>query len=549
VSEVLGAGSMTFASSVRSSTRRESVVSWARANWELVGILALVSIVFQPWNSTLLPVTDFGTFLAERGSSNSVILHFLNLTRYYAADGRFCLVPYLDFALATRIFGLWAPGWYWMYFVLNCVIIVLGREFFLRTGAGRVATFFTIALWATMGPTAEAWIRPTGEPFALIFLLIGLRSAINFADAPDWRRRIVILAVCAVGIVYSKEVLVVLLPVAWLFSRVRIDGRVWTWAPWQRRDTILLAVVFTVTLLALTPVAYVALTAPQQNYAAQYGQSLHPWSQMLHRLEIVVVPAAPRLHRIINLIVDPGWTLLFVLPNLLWIRLIAGGVVSGGKRILWPVLFSLVWISLGLLVYTPWPISDEFYMLPFAFGAMFGSAHAINCILNGSRRRLAAVAIACGILIAGASVEGRTVVYHRQLRAKLYAEVIDNLAARPSGGRLIGATPEPAPVRRSWAKSIQGFGGATRGLRLASAEDQSCDAARKALSVRTDIVVVSTGWGCGKLVPNSEEIRATVPRYQWPWLWERHEVGATMYIASSSPPENPTSPASSTGGL
>jgi len=534
VSEVMGGlviGGSTFDGRAESS--RGKVTAWVRQNWEFGLVLSLLLLVYQPWNSRLLPVTDFGTFLVERGPSSSLPVQLANLIHYYAADGRLCIFPYLTFIVGAKVFGVWAPGWYWMYFALNCVVLVFARSFFIRTGAGRIPSLIAVALFATMGPTAEAWIRPTGEPFAIIFMLIAMKFAVNFTCAPDWRRRAVLIALCAVGIIYSKEVLVVLVPIIWLFSRLRISENRWSWAGWTRRDTYLILLLTVTTIAALIPVAYVALSAPKDNYASLYGHVSHPLYWTLNRLETVLIPAQPRLHRLINLIVDPGWTLLFVLPNLLWLRLVVGGIVSGRSRLAWPLATSGIWILMGLVIYLPWPIADDFYMMPFALAAMFGSAHALNAMIGDNRMRLSAVIAASGILLAASSVEGRTVVYHRQLRAKLYGQVMDNLTRKGSVPVLIGATPEPAPLRRSWATNIKGFALVTRGLQISDAKDLSCADAKLELQRRPGIVVVSTAWGCGKLAPNSTELRAVVPRYQWPWLWERHEVEARMFVTES----------------
>ena len=514
---------------------RDNVLTWIRDNWEFGLVLGLVLLVYQPWNSRLLPVTDFGTFLVERGPSSSLPVQLANLVRYYAADGRLCIFPYLTFIVGAKLFGVWAPGWYWMYFAMNCVVLILARNFFIRTGAGRIPSLIAIALLATMGPMAEAWIRPTGEPFAIVFMLIALKSAQNYSVAPDWKRRAFVIALCSVGIVYSKEVLVVLVPIVWLFSRLNISQARWTWRTWSRQDTCLLLGLMATVVAALIPIAWVALSAPKDNYASLYGHVSHPLYWTLNRLETVLIPAQPRLHRLINLIVDTGWTLLFVLPNLLWVRLVAGGMVAGRSRLRWPLAVSGVWILMGLLVYLPWPIADEFYMMPFALGAMFASAHALTAMIGKSRSRLTSTIAASAILLAGSSVEGRTVVYHRQLRSKLYGQVMDNLTRRGSVPVLIGATPEPAPLRRSWARNIKGFALVTRGLQITEAEDLSCASAKSALQSRGGIVVVSTAWGCGKLAANSTELQSFVPRYQWPWLWERHEVEARMYITESQP--------------
>lgn len=525
-------GAPTFDSALRTSV--EAGTQWLRSNWEVLLLLALALAVYQPWNSRILPVTDFGTFLAERDPSDSLLEQFASLVRYYAVDGRFCLIIYLEFVLAIKAFGTWSPGWYWMYFVLNCIVLLLGRNFILRTGAKRAAAFVALALWATMGPTAEGWIRPTGEPLALIFFFVALRFAFNYSEAADWRRRAFVVAACAVGIVYSKEILVVLLPVVWLMSRFVVRDGVWTWARWSKQDAFLLGVVAIATSAALAPVVYVAMTAPQANYASLYGQSMQPWVATMRRLESVMIPAAPRLHRLVNLLVDPGWTLLFTLPNLLWVRLIVGGIITGPKRrIGWPLLMSATWITMGLIAYFPWPITDAFYMLPFAFGAMFGAAHAISCMIAESRARLRVVILVGALLIVSAAVEGRTVVYHRQLRAKLYGGVISVVAGRGGADVLIGATPEPASDRRSWARTIRGFGEATVGMRVGESHDMSCTAAKNALATTSGIVVISTEWGCGRLTANSVVVTESVPRYQWPWLWQRKQVVGRMYVATA----------------
>ena len=514
--------------------RLSLVLGWAKENWDVFLILALVAAVFQPWRSTILPVTDFGEFLVVRNPADSVFSQFLAVARYYAAEGRFCLVAYMSLAIAMKAFGVWATGWYWMYFVVNCTMLLLARRFMLATGAARAPTFLVLALWATMSPTAEAWIRPTGEPFALIFFLIAMRAALNFGSASNWRNRAAVIALCAIGIVLSKEILVVLLPACWLVSRVTLEDGKWSWRNWSSRDMWLFIVVVAATLGALIPVVYVALGAASDKYASMYGQSSGVLSITIQRLELVLIPAKPRLHRLINLAIDPGWTLLLVLPNLLWIRLVVGGLASRSvKTVVWPCIVSAVWIMAGLAAYAPWPGNDAFYMMPFALGAMFGVAHVIGTMAAQSRSRVVAAMIAGSLILVVSSVEGRSVVYQRQLRARLYAATIDTITAHGGAETLVGATRKPGSGTRTWARNFGGFGQATRGMHLGNSRDLSCSAAKKALADTPGLTVISTQWGCGQLTPNSTEIVATVPAYRWPWLWERQEIQARMYIAHS----------------
>ncbi|MEO7369046.1 MAG: hypothetical protein ABIZ36_13905, partial [Gemmatimonadaceae bacterium] len=138
---------------------RSQLLELVGPHWDFILLVVMAAVVFQPWSPKLLPVTDFGTFLVERGSSDSLVRQFLNITHYYTVDGRICLVQYLEITVASRMFGVWAPGWYWMYFVLNCWMLWLGRTLLLRTGVSKSVLIVPLALFATMGPTAEAWIR------------------------------------------------------------------------------------------------------------------------------------------------------------------------------------------------------------------------------------------------------------------------------------------------------------------------------------------------------------------------------------------------------
>src|ERR1019366_1944111 len=297
------------------------VLAWARANWELVGLLLLCAAVYQPWNIPYLPLTDFGIFLAERGTSHSLLSQYAGIAGYYIREGRLLLVQFLQITLATAVFGVWAPGWHWMYFVIMSAVLVLGRKFLLETGANRPATLVALALFATMAPVAEGWIMPLGEPLALLFFVIALRACVNFADAPDWKNRAFLIGACALGIIFSKELLLVLLPVAWVVSRLRVREGGWTWARWAQRDTFLLVIggAF-VGVFGIIPVAIVIERAHVASVVTSQYDNVVAWKVSLERLESVLIPAAPRLRRLVNLLVDPGWTLLLTLPSLLWIR-------------------------------------------------------------------------------------------------------------------------------------------------------------------------------------------------------------------------------------
>lgn len=459
-----------------------------RLNWDLAVVIAVSLAVYQPWNNHLLSPGD----------------------------------P------VAGISSVSATQWYWTLFNLNAFVLLAARELFSKSGSGRVATAICLSLWATMSATAMSFVSISRESFALLFLIAAMLAAWNYADAANWRGRTAAIAVGAAAIVLAKPALVVLLPALWLTSRLRV-GEHWEWARLSRRDAFLGVAMFLAIAIAFIVVLYSGQYERELD-TLRFTAAKHPLSEALHRLEAIVIPAGPRLHRLINLIVDPGFTFLFVLPNILWLRLIAGGVIAGKRRTAWPLGISMIWIAAGLLLYVGSSAASKVSMLPFAFGAMFGSAHALTALTRSGQARTYGVICGAALVLAACAVEGRSVVQSRELRARLYAGVIDAVAAKAQVTRFIGATPEPESGNRSWGLSMASLGRAYPHFNGVPASDLDCASAKRVLESEPATVVVSTGWGCGKLSPRSIEIRATVPRHQWPWLWERYEIESRMYV-------------------
>ena len=181
MSEAVGAGAIEFTRRPKSfASERDGALAWARANWEVVLLVIVASAVYQPWGIEYLPLTDFGIFLVERGTSHSLWSQFVGISSYYMTEGRLLLFEYVHMTLASALFGTSAPGWHWTFFVLMSAVLVLARSFLLMSGANRTATFIALALFATMRSVAEGWIKPSGEPISLIFFMLAMRLALNY---------------------------------------------------------------------------------------------------------------------------------------------------------------------------------------------------------------------------------------------------------------------------------------------------------------------------------------------------------------------------------
>jgi hypothetical protein len=256
------------------------------------------------------------------------------------------------------------------------------------------------------------------------------------------------------------------------------------------------------------------------------------WSSLLNRLELTLIPAAPRLHWLEGIASDPAWTLVRVLPNLMWVATVAisAAVVKKGK-FAWPAAFGLLWAMTGVLAYLPWPGQGLFYMMPFAAGTMFLAAHALNGPLARGNKNRRPVFLISAALILVASLEARSTIDQHRLRANLNAGVIAEIARHGGTNLLIAAVPDPKPGTGGWSDHLRGFGEVEKGTRVIEWRDVACSEARRALDPIRGAIVVSTGGGCNELSDHSVVIADSVPRVIWPYIWKRTESQGRMYVA------------------
>lgn len=504
-------------------------------DWACIALaLALAAVVYQPWTGRSLPLPDFGTFLPLIDRSQGWFTQLSTVTAFYAGEGRLCVFPYMLFVFGANAFGTWAPGWYLTYFALTGVVVTLFWFVLRAVGLPRPASFLATVLWIPMTATTELWLRPTGEPFALMFFLSAMLVAIRYGESMTWRRDAFIIAVLCVGIVYSKEILIALLPVGWVVSRLSWHNSGLEWRAWGPRDSFLVSAVVGFVGVALVPVAWAALTAGDGSYASGFGEGGVAGSVLTDRIGMVLLPTRPELDKLFQIASDPAWFLLLMLPNLVWLRLVAGGIWKGRRSLVWPLAISLLWAGLGLVAYSPWKDPQSFYMAPFALGAMFGAAHVFAALMKGSRAATVTALALGGALVVISSVEANTRMLRYRMRADLNYGVLNSLAASGSVAEIGAAVPAlPREQRLGWARHLEGFAEFSAADRDVESRDYTCDEARKALQDNPRIAVVSRDRGCGRLLETSVAIDKSTTRAQWPYLWVRHPVADRVYVTRS----------------
>jgi hypothetical protein len=505
-------------------------------HWEVILLLGLAAVVYQPWNAPGLPILDFSEFLPKLAANTSFWDRFAAVARYLASQGRFSPVQYLYMALTWSAFGASPSGWHWTYFAINAAVLLLARSTLLRMGVRRSAALVSIALWAMMQPFADGWLRPTGETLGLIFIFIALRAALRYTDAPDWRRKAVVIALCAAATIFAKEMLVALIPVIWLVTRLERRDDVVRLAPWTERDNFLAIALAVAVVLALVPVAYVALHAPAGNYASRYGSGQFNSALSLNRLEITLFPGRSPLSAITHFWADPAWRLLIVLPNLVWLGLMADGLTTRlARRNLWPIALGVLWISAGVIAYIPWPGHATFYMIPFGFGMVLIAAHSLAWLVErGEFLYRGALTLATALVLITA-IEARDLVHQHDLRVRLDSAIIKSLSKYRGVTNVLAAVPEPGrPGSWGWARKLTEFGEVVNGMPQMRSGDISCADARRVLADIPGTAVVSALEGCGMVGPGTE-ITASVPMRTWPILLTERRIDRVAFIAIFSP--------------
>ena len=508
------------------------IAATLKSNWEVLLILSLAAAVFRPWSMPILPTLDFSEFLPQAAAHNSAIAQYLAIAAERGTQGRMCLLEYVHIVVAWQAFGMWAPGWHWTYFALLSAVVVVGWKVMLRVGVSRPAATIALTVWAMMEPTAGAWLRPTGEPIALLLALLAFRVGLGYADASDWRRRTVIVVLCAVGAMLAKDVLAALIPLCWIGTRFRVHDGNWEWTPWQRRDTILILTLTAAVLAVMVPIAYVALNAPKGNYAGRFGEKLFDLSNAAERLQVTFLPLRERVPPLSRILNDPLWRLWILAPGLTWMCVVAAGLVIGVRRgRIWPIALAGVWSIVGVVVYAPWPGRAAFYMLPFAFGATFGAAHALTWLLQsrsaGSRIGLAGLGFVASVV----TFEARGIVHEHELRIEVDRRVMNRIAELEGTDRLIAAVPKPAaPEMWGLGRRLAQFGHLYTGTPKVPGFDVSCAESRRFLESNPRAIAVSEDRGCGVLTSRSEPIIMSVPRYLWPLLTGSFQTIRTAYV-------------------
>jgi len=380
--------------------------------------------------------------------------------------GRFFPAYWLVYSAVFGIVGVRPLAFFTLNVFLLAGLLALLARLVRLSGGTPLQAAVAVVLFAVCGPAIEAFYTLSkAEPLQVMWIGISVLAAAAAASEPRSGRRaaLITLAGAVLLLAYTtKETSAVLIPVS--LGWVAIE-----WSSSAKRQV---CERFARIYVAVNVVAAAAFFALRWHYAAL------PLVEGTYTRAYVLQPGTlgPALFRI------SAWMVrdfAFLLPLLM-----AAVVCVRRGRPEWrrPILYTCVWMAGWLAVYTPWPATFEYYLLPFALGAAVFTGTVVGSLwtLRGARyplatRRLAWSALAAaGLLwvpgIVNAAVDGRV----QLVVDRANADVVDFLAGLPNGSRVVLNTTHAneylyelplhlAEIKRRPDLVVQHVGASTRG--------------------------------------------------------------------------------------
>jgi hypothetical protein len=390
----------------------------------LFGCGVLSAIVFASWRRDPFDTLDFSEFLPQLQQVSGFWSQWGRLALYYASQGRVAEVVYGFIAANYHFFGLDPLGWQVTRSLLMLLLPPAAYLVLRRFGAGRLASLIGASVYSVGAIPAAGWLRLTGEPLGALFLLGATALAHGWSDSRQGLRRILMLALCLVGMLFSKETLVACLPFLcvvatfWSGDNLLRPPRV-PRASLQFWETCIVCC-----LLLGAVFLWAASLQRSDAYAALYGASALSTRSIATRAFGTALPV---------FYYTDLWRLLIFPPNLVFLACLAIGLAGlirprvANRTVKRKLLVSALLPLAGLLVYLPWPRFEPFYAIPFLFGLALAIAVLVDATALSLRSRL--VLILCWLFVlAGSALNAIGLARYTSAHRHLNHEIARHIA-------------------------------------------------------------------------------------------------------------------------
>lgn len=489
--------------------------------------------VVQPWIPSAFPVWDYAEMLPLMRSADGLIGAFAHLAEFTRFEGRANYLTYLQIAGTWLVVGDNPTAWQWQRAVL---MLVMGMLFalvvrryggcWLAAGAGALLAVITIS-------GVEGWLFLMGEPLAAIGLLLILLIMPQGKWPTRWRTGIFV-ALAALAVMLSKELIGLLLPVALLVGFAHPAKAVQ-----QRAGAALPPRQLVIPLLLAAGIAGVnVLMALRDAIPTAYAKAFQPTVGALGRipvlLESMLLPAR---------FVTAGHASLLYPANLVFLGLLAAATIVMWREVpqrFVRLQFALLLIAaplIGAIAYAFWPRYSAFYGIPFTLGGVGLFAASLTLIERRSSSGRLLAWLAAIVVVGFTGISGHKVVGGMRAFQDLAAGAVGVLAKAPSTDTVLvvkagpggNRWPVTGPELAHYAEAISAPGTTFPEIRDASCEE----VAERLKSGSPGIGYLNDQNRCGPLPQATMTMVAIAPYLDWTALRVRND---TLKIQLLLPP-------------
>ena len=372
----------------------------------------------RPWTKAAFPVWDYAELLPLLRGARGFWEALLAVAHFNRPDGRANYLAYAQFALTWQLAGdnpLWWQLQRALFMLLAGVLFVAVAR---RLGATPLAAAFSALLFMLAVPSTEGWLFLMGEPLAVVLLLLLLLLGAGYRTLPAWRGRAVVLALLALGVMLTKEILGVTLPAGVLFILCWEPGVGFRLPRAGPRERWLVLLLLGVLLIEGWSALSAYRDATSTSYAARFGAGGLVPARFATLLQAMLLPT--------RFATAGGGTILYP-ANLAFLLVLLLGLVNSPVRArpgrVWWALGLLSYPLIGAVVYTLWPRYSAFYGIPF-FAASAGLFLAAATAIERAHRIGRWLVVLLGTVAVGyAAIVAERVVGEKHATAALAREI------------------------------------------------------------------------------------------------------------------------------
>jgi hypothetical protein len=323
-------------------------------------------------------------------TGREVVGRWWSVVHLIPETGRFFPAYWMAYAAIVGVVGARPRAFFAVNVLLLATLLVLLVRVVRWGGGTQRQAWLAAAFLAASGPAIETFYTLSkAEPLQMIWIGVSLLATSASASQASGPRRaaLILLAATALLLAYAtKETTLVLIPVSlgwlvlerWSGDHAATSGR------------------FAKAFVAINIVAAAAFAGLRWCYAP-LGLAEGTYTRA-YSLDSATVAGA-LFHIGAWLVRD----FAFLAPVLAVVALVLVGIgVAENINASWRLVgYALLWMVGWLAVYVPWPVTFQYYLLPFALGAAVVSGVIIGDVASGRRygRRRPASAAAWSLLV------------------------------------------------------------------------------------------------------------------------------------------------------